>query len=162
MPRISWVAVYLPTLCAAFIAIVFTVYCISFIAAIVYNIKYRSNRHIVDSTIKKKSRWPYWVSLFWVALIVNQANLAQRKSSSQLQLSSLLIMAFLPVIILWGILWVIKFYKKPKAERPLKGLMSWKTDRGLIIWGNLAFWFFLAVQFLRFRGMWQAKLKLFL
>jgi cation transport ATPase len=136
-----------------FIAFVAAIYFISFFLAIVYNIKHRSAKRKVDGTIKKGRRGLYWISIIWIAITATQAGKLVQNSSYQLKLSSILIIMFLPVLILWGIPVLIKNFKKPKTERPIKGLISWKTDKALIIWGNLAFWFLLVVQFLRFRGM---------
>ena len=121
-----------------FIATVFTINCISFIAAIVYYTKYRSNRNMVDGTRKKKKGWLYWGSWIWVAYCVSMAPKFQGR------LSVLLITMFSPLAILWGIAVSVKFFKQPKGEKP---------DRGFIIWANLVFWGYLGITFLIYRGM---------
>jgi len=88
---------------------------------------------------KKKRSGLYWFSLIWIGIILSQAQKLQ-----SLSLSSIIIMSFLPVVVLWGIAIPIRLIRQPKGERSYKGL---------IVWANIVLWGYYGVKFLVNKGM---------
>lgn len=117
---------------------IYIIFGFSFFIATIYCIKWRLAQNKIKPPDKKKNTGLYWTSLIWVAFIIQIAGKTESK------LSTVLIMAFLPVAGLWAIVIIWKFFKQRKVG---------KTDWGLIIWANLVFWGYVGIRLLHSVGM---------
>ena len=89
--------------------------------------------------ITKGQRRLWWISLIWGLLSMSQAT----KIQPQPPVSAILFLTFVPILALWGISILFKYFKQPKTER---------SSKGFLIWINLVLCFYLAFQYLVFNG----------